>query len=67
MSKHAYTVIEISGRDPDDWPELTPENGVKFEAQLRDARDDDLLDAVDLDGVRIFVHKRDIIRVSHWE
>jgi hypothetical protein len=67
MPKHPYTLVEIFGRDPDDWPELTPENGARFEAQLGDARDDDLVDGVDLDGVRFFVHKRDVKRVSHWD
>jgi hypothetical protein len=67
MSKRPYMLVEISGRDPDDWPGLAPENGAKFEAQLREARDDDLVDGVDLDGVRFFVHKRDIKRVSHWD
>ena len=66
MSKRAYTLVEISGRDPDDWPELTPENGAAFEARLAAAQEDDLVDGVDLDGVRFFVHKRDVRRVSHW-
>jgi hypothetical protein len=67
MSKRPYTLVEISGRAPDDWPELAPENSARFEAQFRTAQDDDLLDGVDLDGVRFFVHKRDVTRVSHWE
>ncbi len=67
MSTHPYTLVEISGRDPDDWPELTPENGAKFEEQLRGAQDDDLVDGVDLDGVHFFIHKRDVRQVSHWE
>jgi hypothetical protein len=62
-----YTLVEIAGCDPDDWPGLAPEDGAKFEAQLRDAQDDDLLDGIDRDGVRFFVHKRDIKRVTHWE
>jgi hypothetical protein len=67
MPKHPYTLVEVAGRDPDDWPELTPENGATFEAQLGDAQDDDLVDGVDLDGVRFFVHKHDVKRVSHWD
>ena len=67
MPNHPYTLVEIAGRDPDDWPELTPENGAKFEAQLRDADDEALLDGLDLDGAHFFVHKRDVKRVSHWD
>jgi hypothetical protein len=67
VSKHPYTLVEISGRDPDDWPELTPERGAEFEARLAGAQDDDLVDGVDLDGIRFFVHKRDVMRVSHWD
>ena len=67
MAKHPYTLVEIAGRDPDDWPELTPEQGARFEEELKTAQGDDLVDAVDLDGVRFFVHKRDVVRVSHWE
>jgi hypothetical protein len=68
MTSHPYTLIEITGKDADDWPELTPEEGRRFEQQLQDAQDDDeLLDGVDLDGERFFVHKRDVKRVTHWE
>jgi hypothetical protein len=67
MPKHPYTMVEISGRDPDDWPELTPANGAKFEEQLRAAQDDDLVDGVDLDGAHFFVHKRDVQNVSGWD
>lgn len=67
MPNHPYTLVEIAGRAPDDWPELTPENGAKFEAQMLGADDDDLLDGVDLDGDHFFIHKRDVKRVSHWE
>ena len=67
MTRHPYTLVEIADRDADDWPELTPEQGARFVAELRDAQDDDLIDAVDLDGVRFFVHKRDVVRVTHWE
>jgi hypothetical protein len=67
MPNHPYTLVEIVGRAPDDWPELTPEKGAKFEAQFSAADDDDLLDGVDLDGDHFFIHKRDVKRVSHWE
>jgi hypothetical protein len=67
MSKHPYTLVEISGRDPDDWPELTPENGARFEKQLREAQEDDLVDGIDLDGEHFFVHKRDVRHVSRWD
>jgi hypothetical protein len=67
LTKHPYTLVEISGRDPDDWPELPPEKGAEFEVQLGKAEDDDLVDGVDLDGVRFFVHKRDVERVSRWQ
>ena len=78
MTKHPYTLVELAGRvmaartrfanrDPDDWPELTPDQCARFEEERRTAQDDDLVDAVDLDGVRFFVHKREVVRVSHWD
>ena len=50
----AYALVELAGRDPDDWPELTPEGAREFERRLGEAEPDDLLDAVDLDGERVF-------------
>ena len=64
---HRYVVVEIAQRDPDDWPELTPENGARFERELQEADPDDLVDGVDLDGVRFFVHARHVKRVTYWD
>lgn len=64
---YKYALVEVVGRDPDDWPEMTPENGRKLERQLGDAGPDDLLDGVGLDGERFFIHAREIERVSYWE
>ncbi|HEV7460969.1 MAG TPA: hypothetical protein VGN78_10565 [Solirubrobacteraceae bacterium] len=67
MSRRPRTIIEILGRDPDDWPVLTPQDGHLFEQQLDAAQEDDLVDGVDLQGRRFFLHKQDVERVSHWE
>ncbi len=67
MAEARYALVELVGRDPDDWPELTPENGQKFERQLSEAESgDDLLDGVGLDGEHFFVHARDVKRVTYW-
>ena len=67
MAGHGYAVVELAGRDPDDWPELTPEEAKKFERQLSEAEsEDDLLDAHGLDGEHFFVHAREVKRVSYW-
>ena len=63
----AYALVELAGRDPDDWPELTPEGAREFERRLGEAEPDDLLDALDLDGERVFVHARDVARVSYQD
>jgi hypothetical protein len=63
--KPRYALVELVGRDPDDWPELTPGDGGKFERQLNEAESDDLLDGTDLDGEHFFVHARDVKRVSY--
>jgi hypothetical protein len=61
-----YALVELTGRDPDDWPELTPEDGRKFERQLSEAEGDDLVDGTDLDGEHFFVHAREVRRISYW-
>jgi hypothetical protein len=66
MAKPRYALVELAGRDPDDWPELTPEDGRKFERQLSESQNDDLLDGTDLDGEHFFVHARDVKRVTYW-
>jgi hypothetical protein len=67
MANNRYAVVELANRDPDDWPELTPEGAKKFERELREAESgDDLLDGIGLDGERFFVHARDVRRVSYW-
>ena len=67
MPTYKYALAELAGRDPDDWPEMTPEAGEQLERQLRTARPDDLLDGKGLDGERFFVHAREIQRISYWE
>jgi hypothetical protein len=66
MTPREYAPVEMAGKDPDDWPQLTTANGRKFERQFDEAQDDDLLDGVDLDGVHFFVHKREVTRVTYW-
>jgi hypothetical protein len=66
MSRRPRTIIEVVGRDPDDWPVLTPQDGHLFEQQLDAAQDDDLVDGVDFEGRRFLIHKHDVDRVSHW-
>jgi hypothetical protein len=66
MEEPRYAMVELAGRDPDDWPELTSEGGRKFERQLSEAESGYLLDATDLDGEHFFIHARDVKRVSFW-
>jgi hypothetical protein len=66
MSNERYALVELAGRDPDDWPQLSPDEGRKFEHQLSEAERDDLVDAVDLDGEHFFVHAREVKRVTYW-
>jgi hypothetical protein len=66
MSDSRYALVELAGRDPDDWPQLSPDEGRRFEQELSEAESDDLLDAVDLDGEHIFVHAREVKRVTYW-
>ena len=67
MAGYKYALVEVTGRDPDDWPEMTPEEGRRLEQELREARPDDLLDGLGLDGERFFIHAREIERISYWE
>jgi hypothetical protein len=66
MAKDRYALVELAARDPDDWPQLSPEEGQKLERQLTEAESDDLVDAVDLDGEHFFVHAREVKRVTYW-
>jgi len=59
-------LVELAARDPDDWLQLSPEEGQKLERQLTEAESDDLVDAVDLDGEHFFVHAREVRRVTYW-
>jgi hypothetical protein len=43
LTKHPHTLVEISGRDSDDLPELPPESGAEFESRLVKRQDDDLV------------------------
>jgi hypothetical protein len=67
MSSRPRTIIEIVGRDPDDWPVVTPQDGRLVEQQLDAADDGDLIDGVDVEGRRFSIPKRDVERVSHRE
>jgi hypothetical protein len=67
VTKSRYAVVELAGRDPDDWPELAPEDAEKLERQLNEAESgDDMLDGIGLDGEHFFVYARDVTRISYW-